>query len=91
MDSRAEEEPLAGGVDNAGAVVRVDDTVRRPGGPAAAQVRLFLTHLHEVGFTGAPRFRGLDEHGREILDYLDGDVAIPPYPRLGGRQGPIKQ
>jgi len=80
MDSQAAEEPLAGGVDHAGAVVRVDDTVRRPGGPAAAQVRLFLAHLHEVGFTGAPRFRGLDEHGREILDYLEGDVAIPPFP-----------
>jgi hypothetical protein len=31
-------EPLAGGVDNVGAVIRVDDTVRRPGGPAAPQV-----------------------------------------------------
>jgi Phosphotransferase enzyme family len=73
-------EPLAGGVDNVGAVTRVDDTVRRPGGPAAPQVRLFLQHLQAVGFTAAPRFHGMDEHGREILDYLDGDVAIPPFP-----------
>lgn len=74
------EHPLAGGVDNAGAVVRVGDTVRRPGGAAATQVRLFLAHLRERGFAGAPRFLGVDERGREVLDYLDGDVAVPPYP-----------
>jgi hypothetical protein len=74
------EEPLSGGVDNAGAVVRVGDTVRRPGGAAAAQVRLFLTHLAAAGFGGSPRFHGLDEQGREILDYVDGDVGIPPFP-----------
>lgn len=80
MDAQASEEPLPGGVDHAGAVVRVDDTVRRPGGPAAAQVRLFLSHLHQTGFTGVPQFRGLDDQGREILDYLDGQVAVPPFP-----------
>lgn len=80
MDGRTTEEPLAGGVDNAGAVVRVGDTVRRPGGPAATQVRLFLTHLDKTGFAGAPRFRGLDQQGREVLDYLDGDVAVTPFP-----------
>jgi hypothetical protein len=73
-----DEESLAGGVDNAGAVVRVGDTVRRPGG--SAQVRLFLQHLDGAGFVGAPRFHGLDERGREIVDYLHGDVAILPYP-----------
>lgn len=80
MHAPAGEQQLAGGVDHAGTVIRVDDTVRRPGGPATAQVQLFLTHLEKVGFTAAPRFRGVDEHGREILDYLDGQVAVPPYP-----------
>jgi hypothetical protein len=74
------EEPLTGGVDNVGAVVRAGDTVRRPGGPAAHQVRLFLAHLEEAGFAGSPRFHGLDQQGREILDYLPGDVALPPFP-----------
>jgi hypothetical protein len=78
--SNSGEEPLAGGVDHAGAVVRVGDTVRRPGGVAAEQVRLFLAHLSKSGFAGAPRFHGLDDQSREILDYLDGDVAIPPFP-----------
>jgi hypothetical protein len=75
-----DEESLAGGVDHAGAVVRVGDTVRRPGGPAAAQVHRFLAHLAETGFRGAPRFHGLDDRGREIMDFLPGDVAIPPFP-----------
>ncbi|HTI23177.1 MAG TPA: aminoglycoside phosphotransferase family protein [Kutzneria sp.] len=74
------EETLAGGVDNVGAVVRVGDTVRRPSGAAAAPVRAFLQHLERVGFAGAPRFHGVDEQGREVLDYVAGDVALPPYP-----------
>ena len=74
------EEMLAGGVDNVGAVVRVGDTVRRPGGPAAAPVRAFLQHLDRVGFAGAPRFYGVDEQDREVLDYMAGDVAVTPYP-----------
>jgi hypothetical protein len=80
VESGAREQPLAGGVDNVGAVVRVGDTVRRPGGPAATQVRRFLAHLGEAGFTGAPRFHGLDQQGREMLDYLHGDVAVSPFP-----------
>jgi hypothetical protein len=74
------EEALAGGLDQAGAVVRVANTVRRPGGPGAVAVRRFLAHLADAGFAGAPRFHGLDDKGREILDYLPGDVAVPPYP-----------
>lgn len=33
-----------------------------------------LEHLEAVGFTGAPRFLGIDERGREVLEYLDGTV-----------------
>jgi hypothetical protein len=74
------EEVLAGGVDNVGAVVRVGDTVRRPAGPNAARVRRLLEHLERVGFEGAPRFRGVDDRGREVFDYIPGDVAVAPYP-----------
>jgi hypothetical protein len=81
------EEPLAGGVDQAGAVVRAGDTVRRPGGAAAEQVRLFLAHLAKAGFAGAPRFHGLDDQDREILDYLEGEVAIPPFPDWAADEG----
>ncbi|HLN16854.1 MAG TPA: phosphotransferase [Acidimicrobiales bacterium] len=74
------EQPLAGGMGSAGQVVRVGDTVRRPPGPASAPVRALLLHLEAVGFDGAPRHLGTDELGRDVLSYVDGEAAHPPYP-----------
>jgi hypothetical protein len=71
----AHELPLSGGRLTAG-VVRLGDTVRRPTGPHSAFVHDLLTHLEAVGFVGAPRLLGLDEHGREILSYIAG--WVPP-------------
>jgi hypothetical protein len=62
------------------APVRVGDTVRRPAGSARAGVRALLLHLEAVGFDGAPRHLGTDEHGREILSWVEGNVPVPPYP-----------
>lgn len=67
------EEELPGGFVNS--VVRVGDTVRRPWGPRAEFVHALLEHLGAHGWSGAPRFLGRDERGREILGYLDGHVA----------------
>lgn len=72
------EEPLAGGMDPASRVVRVGDTVRRA--PGSTAVRALLRHLEDVGFDGAPRHLGLDEQGREVLSFVEGDVPLPPYP-----------
>src|SRR5438105_5282403 len=74
------EKPLAGGMDNAGAVVRIGDTVRRPTKKAAVAVRALLLHLEDVGFEGAPRYLGTDEQGREVLSYIEGQAPLPPYP-----------
>jgi len=71
--------PLAGGDVTAG-VVRVGDTVRRPVGPHSPLVHALLTHLESVGFEGAPRFLGIDGAGREVLSYIDGEVAGRPRP-----------
>ena len=72
------EVPLAGGMDPASLVVRVGDTVRRaPGRPA---VRALLRHLELAGFDGAPRYLGVDDQGREVLSFVQGDVPLPPYP-----------
>ncbi|SEF26900.1 Phosphotransferase enzyme family protein [Amycolatopsis pretoriensis] len=68
--------PLTGGNVSAG-VVRVGDTVRRPAGPWTPSVHALLGHLHSVGFPGAPRPLGLDERGREVLEFIDGDVPWP--------------
>jgi hypothetical protein len=74
------EEPLAGGYDNRGEVVRVGDTVRRPGRQSSAAVRALLLHLEDCGFDGAPRFLDVDDRGRDVLTYVRGDVPLPPYP-----------
>jgi hypothetical protein len=71
---RVEEEVLAGGFVTA--VVRVGETVRRA--PAPAYARRLLTFLGERGWGGAPRLLGVDERGRDVLAYLDGDVPWEP-------------
>jgi hypothetical protein len=71
--------PLAGG-DVTEGVVRVGDTVRRPVGPHSPLVHALLTYLESVGFEGAPRFLGIDGSGREVLSYIDGEVAGRPRP-----------
>jgi hypothetical protein len=73
------EVPLAGG-DVTDGVVRVGGTVRRPVGPHSPLVHALLAHLESVGFAGAPRFLGIDSTGREVLSYIDGEVAGRPRP-----------
>jgi hypothetical protein len=74
------EEILAGGVANAGAVVRVGDEVLRPTNAHSRSIHRFLSSLVSVGFDGAPVPVRIDGGGRERLKYIDGDVAVPPYP-----------
>jgi hypothetical protein len=69
--------PLAGG-DVTEGVVRVGDTVRRPRGPWSDSVADYLRHLEQVGFDGAPRYLGVDAQGRDVLDFVEGDVPGQP-------------
>ena len=75
------EEPLEGGIANLGKVVRVGDTVRRPASPFTDSIFGVLEHLERVGFEGAPSALGIDERGREVVSFIEGDVPIPPMPR----------
>ncbi|HWC82590.1 MAG TPA: phosphotransferase [Pseudonocardiaceae bacterium] len=75
------EVPLAGGNASAG-VVRVGDTVRRPSGPWTPAVHALLGHLRSVGFRGAPRVLGIDERGREVLEFVPGLVVWPEHVEL---------
>jgi Ser/Thr protein kinase RdoA (MazF antagonist) len=62
-------------------VVRVGATVRRPRQPHSDAVAAYLTHLAAAGFDGAPRWHGVDERDRDILDYIEGEVpGSPPEP-----------
>ncbi len=68
-----EEVPLLGGQLTPG-IVRVGNTVRRPPKKNAAFVHNLLLWLEDQGFGFAPRFWGMDEQGREILSYLEGQT-----------------
>jgi hypothetical protein len=65
---------LTGGVNT---VLRIGDRVHRPTGDWAPAVHALLKHLESQGFDGAPRVHGFDAEGREIVDYIAGDV--PDY------------
>jgi hypothetical protein len=71
------EVPLLGG-DVTEGVVRVGATVRRPRGPQSAAVAAYLAHLERAGFTGAPRFLGVDARGRDVLSFVEGEIAGRP-------------
>jgi hypothetical protein len=65
------EEPFIGG--NLSNAIRVGDTVRRRAGPWTPTVHALLRFLESAGFE-APRVRGMDEEGREVLGYIEGDA-----------------
>lgn len=67
---------LAGGA--VGGAVRVAEiegsTVRRPTGEWTPAVHELLGFLVAAGLPGVPSAHGLDERGREVLDFIPGDV-----------------
>jgi hypothetical protein len=60
------------------AVVRVGDTVRRQPSADAEFVHALLGWFERRDWSGAPRFLGTDERGREVLSFIDGHVAWEP-------------
>lgn len=81
-----DETPLPGGHMTDG-VVRVGDTVRRPLRASWTAVHGLLQHLEHVGFDGAPRLLGVDEHGREILTFHPGTMLIESLSDLSDDAG----
>jgi hypothetical protein len=73
-----DEERLPGGTVTP--ISRVGATVRRATGPWSPRVHELLRHLDDAGFDGAPRFLGLDERGREVLSFIDGEVTTHAPP-----------
>lgn len=67
---------------NLNEAVRVGDTVRRRAGPWTPAVHELLRHLERSGFE-APRPLGMDEQGREILTFIEGEAhsgTLEPLP-----------
>lgn len=55
--------------------VRVAGTVRKPVQRWSSTVHAVLRYLESQDFAGAPRALGVDDQGREILTYLDGETV----------------
>lgn len=67
---------------NISAAVRVGSTVRRRSGYWTPAVHALLEYLAKHGFE-APRPLGMDEHGREMLSWVDGEAVLgwpEPFP-----------
>lgn len=74
------DEILSGGVANAGSVVRKGDFVLRPSNPNSEAVHAFLLGLRSAGFEGVPLPIEIQADRRERLLFIEGDVAVPPFP-----------
>lgn len=70
---------LPGGLINKEQIVLVAGTVRRPSHPNRRAQLALLAHLNEEGFP-APVWRGTDDDGRDMFDFIEGDVPLPPFP-----------
>jgi len=75
MMERVEETELAGGGINR--VVRIGDAVHRPSAPWSPATRELLSVLHGAGLP-VPAWRGTDDQGRDVLDFLPGEVGHYP-------------
>jgi len=74
------EEQLNGGIANAGKVSRAGAHVLRPSSAHSNSIHAFLRAVRRAGFVGAPLPVGIDADGRERLEFIEGDVPVPPYP-----------
>ena len=69
---------------NLNAAVRVGDTVRRRAGPWTPAVHALLRYLESADFP-APRVRGMDGEGREILSFIEGESHSGTFEGLPDR------
>jgi hypothetical protein len=73
------DEPLLGGVANSGSVFRRGDVVVRHRVNISKVFTLTFAPFEKDRFIGALNPRALAGN-QEEFDYIEGDVAIPPYP-----------
>lgn len=83
------DEILAGGVANAGGVIRRGEFVLRPSNPHSKAVHAFLSELRSTGFTGASLPVEIQADGRERLMFIEGDVPVPPFPEWARTDGTL--
>ncbi|MEI5908762.1 aminoglycoside phosphotransferase family protein [Bacillus spongiae] len=73
------EEMLSGG--NVSKVYRAGNTVRREVKADSKKIHQLLKHLEHKGFSYAPKFLGIDNKGREVLSFIEGEAGNYPLRR----------
>ncbi|MBH0160444.1 phosphotransferase [Fictibacillus sp. 26RED30] len=76
MSNFEKEELLTGG--NVSNVIRLGNTVRRDLKHNSGKIHKLLKHLENKGYRYAPKFLGIDEKGREILSFIEGEAGNYP-------------
>ncbi|TDL30850.1 aminoglycoside phosphotransferase [Jeotgalibacillus sp. S-D1] len=76
MSDHSKEELLTGG--NVSKVYRLGNTVRREMTENSRRVHALLKHLEAKNIEFTPRFLGIDEQGREILSFIEGEAGNYP-------------
>lgn len=69
-----EETELTGG-NMSGRVVRVGDTVRKPADSTTPTIHRLLAHVRGHGLDWVPEPLGIDDQGRQVLRFIEGDVG----------------
>lgn len=80
---REQGQPLSGGMMNT--VFRRGDRVVRTAPAHARALQAYLSALTASGFEGVPRPLALHEDGTEELTFVEGEVALPPFPAWASR------
>ena len=60
--------------------VKIGDTVHRETGEWTPTIHALLHFLKSKGFEYSPTVLGFDERNREVLEFLPGEAATPPWP-----------
>jgi len=71
-------------------VTRVGDVVYRDAGPWTPAVHSLLRHLHNVGFKRVPRPIGIDDHGREMIEFIPGESGATVWARIVADEGLVQ-
>lgn len=80
MNTRGESEEIeltGGGTTR---VVRLGRTVRRPVRPWSPATRELITQLRTAGVAEVAAWHGIDEQGRDVFDFMPGEVGNYPLP-----------
>jgi Phosphotransferase enzyme family len=72
-----------------GRVERIGNTVHRPVAPWTPAIHDLLRHLEAIGYEYSPRVLGFDEHGREVLTWIDGESGPDGWAKVIDDRGLI--